>query len=935
MAMNASVFKEDPCSILMGEELNAKAYKTAVAFVPSMRMKVWKPKEGGRSGEGQGGSNEFCYMETDKYSYPTRGVCSADTLFDGKVPFIKSAFFDNKLEKTKTFPEDKCVFEIDRTKMTDAALNAFWTKINDLECTGQFVEYQKSNLTLTGELRSLWGQIGDQNGIKAQLTRDISSGNATLDQYRIVFGKLQWNIARVTTSNDDLLLKQDQVKAYIATIAADFGRFRASYEASSNLVNNNISNLTARIAGQNSTLATNVNNIDFIKKQIGYSNLRLTELKSAFSNIQIQYNQLYDTNKKLLVTLNAERGNLTGCQTTLADRTRTLEWYRVKVPEIKNEFNKNSALNNQCYTESLQCSSNLELCLSNQLALTGSNNALIIKYQKLVDLYDICMGVQSNLVAQSNALGGAIKDWLATHFICDFQVNGLKALDLKKETLQKTCRVADKATYDTSLMSAQSVGAKAAADQVVSCTADKNTLYTSVPVTAEAPVDPNSSKSISYNTRRVVTCPASYLPNNIADVSFCSLSNPEFGQKMCDTYLPGKNAKFADKDYAVINGTRWGYYCSYTGDNTDEAVQNKEILEADRLPPIFIKSMFKHDTVMETYWNDGRCPWVVFLITNTAWLNEKRVGEGNNKIYSTAPDWARGWKGNFFGTIKGGPFPTAINANDKLDCGPKKDFDYKSCSPGMVFGFTNTNGYGFDISCDQTVLGGDIYPLLKRSDEEGGITTPGRKICYGANFDTQVGDCCPSFRDWVKIPSGHMIAFFSNETIQDTECHIAVGPCRFFPWYQVNRMIAINTLTFGSYHWFFNSSSSMVNWSEIDEGKVYSVPNYASALCLAIPAWVTVETVAYKSDFAWGGAAGERMYKKYDKPGFYTAGMTAGYWYGHMFNGNGYTPWRFVQFRVIRQNPNPTGWVPPFKSLAPEGKTYNVSINGSWATLVP
>ena len=43
--MNASVFKEDPCSILMGEELNTKAYKTAVAFVPSMRMKVWKPKE--------------------------------------------------------------------------------------------------------------------------------------------------------------------------------------------------------------------------------------------------------------------------------------------------------------------------------------------------------------------------------------------------------------------------------------------------------------------------------------------------------------------------------------------------------------------------------------------------------------------------------------------------------------------------------------------------------------------------------------------------------------------------------------------------------------------------------------------------------------------------------------------------------------------------
>lgn len=510
--MNASVFKEDPCSILMGEELNSKAYKTAVAFVPSMRMKVWKPKEGGRDGGEGEGSNEFCYMETDKYSYPTRGVCSADALFDGKVPFIKSAFFDNKLEKTKTFPEDKCVFEIDRTKMTDAALNTFWTKINDLECTGQFVEYQKSNLTLTRELRSLGGQIADQNGIKAQLTRDISSGNATLDQYRLVFGKLQWNIARVTTSNDDLLLKQDQVKAYIATIAADFGRFWASYEASSNLVNNNISNLTARIEGQNSTLDTNLNNIDFIKKQIGYSNLRLTELKSAFSNIQIQYNQLYDINKKLLVTLNAERGNLTGCQTTLADRTRTLEWYRVKVPEIKNEFNENSALNNQCYAESLQCSSNLELCLSNQLALTSSNNALIIKYQKLVDLYDICMGVQSNLVAQSNALGGAIKDWLATHFICDFQVNGLKALDLKKETLQKTCRVADKATYDTTLMSAKALVAQAAADQVTSCTSNKNTLYTSVPIPAESPVDPNQSKMFEAIEASNANVPISHAP---------------------------------------------------------------------------------------------------------------------------------------------------------------------------------------------------------------------------------------------------------------------------------------------------------------------------------------------------------------------------------------------------------------------------------------
>ena len=150
--MNPSIFKEDPCEILMGSNLDNKAYATSVAFVPSMRMKTWKP--GKNAGDNVNGT--FCYMDTqDSGGFPSKQSCTDGTVFGYNVPFIKRSFFYNKLDSTDTFPTEKCIFELDDSKVTDKNLNPFWHKINELDCVGQFAEYQASNVILKANIAQL------------------------------------------------------------------------------------------------------------------------------------------------------------------------------------------------------------------------------------------------------------------------------------------------------------------------------------------------------------------------------------------------------------------------------------------------------------------------------------------------------------------------------------------------------------------------------------------------------------------------------------------------------------------------------------------------------------------------------------------------------------------------------------------------------------
>lgn len=511
--MDASLFKEDPCEILMGDNLNSKAYKTAVAFVPSMRMKVWKPRQKINS------SNTFCYMDTNEYSYPTSNVCNSN-LFGHKVPFIKNIFKDNKIDKTKTYPTEKCIFEIDKEKLTVDNLNTFWNKLNDLECTGQFAEYQNSNLILMSELQQLDSNIAIEQNRRDQLNFNISSNNQTLNSYRNINSILTRHISTMITSNDTLLMQQDQIKASINAISKDFFRFWENYTIQSNIYVNNIKNSSLRAITQSNNLSSNFNQIDVLTGATNKLNLKYSELRMAYSNVKKQFDVMYVENLALSSNLKIKIGELQGCQTSLQNANNDFNVCSRDLTNISHEYNQNLQNYNTCLQKSLNCYSNLNECLSNQNNLNGSNNSLIITYQKLMDNYNICMGIQSNLVAKSNALSEATINWLNTHYICDDQLNALKALDLQKETLEKTCRVADRTVYDTSLMNAQSLSAQSAAEQATTCIGDKNTMYTSVPVPPPPPTDSNMYNTYNSNLPPPVRASNFVAGANIGSVGF-------------------------------------------------------------------------------------------------------------------------------------------------------------------------------------------------------------------------------------------------------------------------------------------------------------------------------------------------------------------------------------------------------------------------------
>lgn len=740
--------KEEPCSILQGRgTMSEEAYITSTTFIPTMRLKKWKPKDSSPLVKGR----EYCYMDYDSnltdywFQWPNEQSCTQD-MFDG-YPVIADVFTDKKLDLTRSFPFKKCVIAVDKELATDKNLTSFWNKVSDIDCKSLYAWAQASNAMLKKEKDELEQYILQKRSEQSQLEKTIASKNSEIDGYNLKVNKLNNEIAQVKIANSHLT---DSIK----TTQAALNEANKKYGSIVTRCQSTVKDLTSAIKTietETSEATKGLSNIQGSNALLSseYNKLKVayTTDMTAYSNVMDQNNQLLKLNSNLVAGIAKVTQDLTICNTNVDTVQKAYD-------TCKNDTNEQERYRKLYISQLDNCSSDLATCMTqystcsnNRSKLIDKNNKVIVLYQKCQDTYTACMGRQYDLISQSNTLQSNIDNWLRTHFICGSQVEALDSIKTSLNAQMSLCRVNDVAQYDQLLADSLKTVAQSSIDQVTACVADANTLFTSMPPKPQPP--PIEPHPVITTTSRAVTCPPVYSAYLDEIKKGSCPANNSVGQEMCDRYLPGKEAKYVDNSAIPINNLRGAYICKYPGSQTDENTDNTAVENSSKQPPIFLLGQMRNLAVFERYQNKGNLPLLLFIITNPAWLTATKPGTGNNITYKTMKDpfgLSEDMKNVELAITKvvtGGSIPWSVSDDNKITCGSISDFDYSSCSNAVYGNISliqgdNKDGAGnIDIlSCTPT----DHYaPLATRISL---ITCVGEgserfTITYGTNVDIQ------------------------------------------------------------------------------------------------------------------------------------------------------------------------------------------------------
>jgi len=489
-------FKDEACDILLGKgKMSDRAYQTALGFIPTMRMKKWKPRQGTDS------NKTFCYMNIDStkdywFTFPNDRACSMG-LF-GDTPIIKQVFSNVELDNTSSFPFNKCVFEVDTTNVNDTTLTTFWSNIDQIDCASLYAGYQYSNAVLTNEIAELNQIKHSCNVFLQQLNDNISHLSNVVVSCNAQIESLEERIYNLEQTNTGILENLYVTVNAIDVITAQYGDYRKSCEITINAwTQSNTVMLDNVYAASNYDAQMIVINNQLTKK--------LSDLWGTYSvnvayteTLSNEYMTMYNKNVQYMSWNTDLQGQLTSCKNIVADITNQTRQY---TSMYNGEQNNNANLNNQLtkLTVALNdCQSQLSQCSTTQSGLITQNDQLIVRYQQCEDALNKCMAIQQGLISQSNQLGIAIVNWLHTYVRCDDIIKSIDNVKTQIDATSSTCRVTDQAIYDKLLADTKTVQTKGMLDNVNACVADVNNISMSLPAQPDAGTPPTLPKE--HNT---------------------------------------------------------------------------------------------------------------------------------------------------------------------------------------------------------------------------------------------------------------------------------------------------------------------------------------------------------------------------------------------------------------------------------------------------
>ena len=178
--------------------MSTKALEVMDNYVLGLRLREWKPKDPIASSNYKPGYS-YCYMYYDSNNDVVDPIikdkfCDKTNSIFNNTPMVSSIFLDDQRDRTHSLPYQKCIVEIDPSKVTTSNLDKFWSSIGDQQCHSLYATsqsktkdlktiYQNSNNELN-IFRTLEPQFNKQlldntklNGTLNELNRNIRTSN--------------------------------------------------------------------------------------------------------------------------------------------------------------------------------------------------------------------------------------------------------------------------------------------------------------------------------------------------------------------------------------------------------------------------------------------------------------------------------------------------------------------------------------------------------------------------------------------------------------------------------------------------------------------------------------------------------------------------------------------------------------------------------------
>lgn len=382
------------CDILYNTALNSQTQAIANNNLQTNRIKKFKPKWT----NGLNKQTDYCYINDDlsneNYDFVlNKETCSKSSALFKDSDFIRNVRTDNLLVNTKNNSIEKCVLEIDKTKVTPEALQTFWNNFDNNKCIKLNDQLFKDHDSLLAELVKLRSKLEEL---------DISK-TAVNDKLSIAQNKQE----ELKNTNETLLSEIRQYQTTLNVIANEIIALQQSIHHSKEDCETKRINKTAEINKCNDDLKKKNEELDSLKAENAVYNTQTQNIKNELKDIKersIEENAKYLTLDKTYNSLLAAFRQKTSIFTTCKKGVEALLAKIADRSTVKGvEDDSHKKLTEQlakCQTDLKLCKENLNECGS-RLDRLGAAIENMSKITKIHDdcqsdyfkRYDICKGL--------------------------------------------------------------------------------------------------------------------------------------------------------------------------------------------------------------------------------------------------------------------------------------------------------------------------------------------------------------------------------------------------------------------------------------------------------------------------------------------------------------------------------------------------------------
>ena len=464
-------FNEQPCDILKGTDLSEDAYYTSTSFIPTMRLKEWKPVDRAMIKS----DRQYCYIDMDNDS------CD---MYDKHAPFITNVFKDTSQDITRSMPTKKCVIEIDPSQVNNQELDKYWTSMGKAECNGVMLYLQQENANLQTKIEKVSHTIKDLEKTKTENTATTSKQNEVLGNLNRAIDETKDSIERT----DVELVKKRQLYANLeenmSTSAASCKKTLGELRTSVGKCVTELKYWTGEYDNTTKSYAT-LNPI-YQTQQVVYNTNKM-----ALDNIISQYDNLVDKHDNLVLKYNSLHDNNVTCTDGLAACTTQYATCSNNDVVAVNNGTTTYGIWQQCITSAATCSNDNTRCQTENKRLTPLNTEAITSYQVCANQLVTCNDSLTKDKVTALGIKANIDEWLRTHVECNKYIPLIDAVKNSIQEIMIWCKLPMDllVSNQKGLTDAQITAVQSIANQVAACEASVNAIPVIPPEPARPPAE--------------------------------------------------------------------------------------------------------------------------------------------------------------------------------------------------------------------------------------------------------------------------------------------------------------------------------------------------------------------------------------------------------------------------------------------------------------